>query len=204
MSNPDLALLRLMRTRGHSPATERTAQAIAAAGEHGAIWAAIGLAAAAFDPPRRRGWLGAAALAPTAIGINFAVKLIARRRRPQLDGLPPLGGAPTSLSMPSAHATASFASAAAMSRIAPRGGPLLYAGAFVMALTRPYLGMHYPSDVVVGAALGTALGKLVPGFGPRHGGRQAVKTLAGQSGPEAERTPRHGGREAEQMPDSSA
>jgi membrane-associated phospholipid phosphatase len=32
----------------------------------------------------------------------------------------------------------------------------------VMGLTRPYLGMHYPSDVVVGAALGTALGKLVP------------------------------------------
>ena len=33
-----------------------------------------------------------------------------------------------------------------------------------MALTRPYLGMHYPSDVVAGAALGTLLGKLVPGL----------------------------------------
>jgi membrane-associated phospholipid phosphatase len=173
MSNPDLALLRFMRTRGHSPRAERAAKAIAASGEYGAIWAAAALTAAAFDPPRRRRWLAAAALAPGAIGINFAVKLVTRRRRPELDGLPPLGGAPSSLSLPSAHATASFAAATAMSRISPRGAPILYAGATVMGLTRPYLGMHYPSDVVVGAALGIALGKLVPGLDDRHRGREA-------------------------------
>ena len=178
MANPDIALLRFMRTRGHSPGAERAAKAIAAAGEWGAIWAAVGLSAAAFDPPRRGRWLGTAALAPAAIGVNFAVKLAVRRQRPKLDGLPPLGGAPTSLSFPSAHATASFASAAAMSRIAPRRAPLLYSGAALIGLTRPYLGMHYPSDVVVGAALGIALGRLVP-------------------------LPRHRGSEAEQMPVSS-
>jgi membrane-associated phospholipid phosphatase len=173
MANPDIALLRFMRTRGHSPGAERAAKAIAAAGEWGAIWAAVGLSAAAFDPPRRSRWLGTAVLAPAAIGVNFAVKLAVRRRRPKLDGLPPLGGAPTSLSFPSAHATASFASAAAMSRIAPRRAPLLYSGAALIGLTRPYLGMHYPSDVVVGAVLGTALGKLVSGIHARHGGREA-------------------------------
>jgi membrane-associated phospholipid phosphatase len=164
MGNPDLALLRLMRTRGHSPGVEGAAKAIARSGEYGAIWAAIGLTAAAFDPPRRRRWLAAAALAPTAIGVNFAVKMVTRRQRPKLDGLPPLGGAPSSLSLPSAHATASFAAATAMSRIAPRRRSFLYAGAALMGLTRPYLGMHYPSDVVVGAALGTALGKALPGL----------------------------------------
>jgi membrane-associated phospholipid phosphatase len=168
MANPDLALLRFMRTRGHSPAAERAAKAVAASGEYGAIWAAAGLTAAAFDPRRRRRWIAAAALAPAAIGLNFAVKLAVRRRRPQLDGLPPLGRAPSSLSLPSAHATASFASATAMSRISPRGAPGLYAGAALMALTRPYLGMHYPSDVVVGAMLGTVLGKLVPGLDGEH------------------------------------
>ncbi len=166
MANPDLALLRLMRTRGHSPGAERTAKAIAAAGEYGAIWAAIGISAAAFDPPRRRRWLGTAVLGPAAIGINFAVKMVFRRRRPQLDGLPPLGSAPTSLSLPSAHATASFACATAMSRIAPRRAPALYAGAAAMGLTRPYLGMHYPSDVLVGAVLGTVLGKVVADLMP--------------------------------------
>jgi membrane-associated phospholipid phosphatase len=162
MANPDTALLRLMRTHGHAPMIERAAQAIAAAGEYGAIWAATGLAAATFDGPRRRQWLTAAAIAPAAIGLNFGVKLIARRRRPVLDGLPPLGGAPSSLSFPSAHATASFAAATAMSRIAPRRRRALYAGATAMALTRPYLGMHYPSDVIAGAALGAALGAVVP------------------------------------------
>ena len=167
MANPDLALLRFMRTRGHSPGVERAAKAIAASGEYGAIWAAVGLAAATFDPPRRRRWLAAAALGPAAIGINFAVKVAVRRRRPELDGLPPLGGAPSSLSLPSAHATASFAAATAMSRIAPRRTLALYGGAMVMGLTRPYLGMHYPSDVVVGAALGTALGRAMPGLDGR-------------------------------------
>ena len=167
MANPDLALLRLMRTRGHSPAAERAAKAIAAAGEYGAIWAAVGLTAASLDPPRRGRWLAAAALAPAAIGVNFAVKLAVRRRRPVLKGLPPLGGAPSSLSMPSAHSTASFAAATAMSRIAPSRAVPLYAGATTMAATRPYLGMHYPSDVLVGAALGVVLGRLVPGLDER-------------------------------------
>ncbi len=162
MANLDSTLLRLMRTRGHAPVVERAAQAIAASGEYGAIWAGGGLLAAALDRPRRRQWLAAAALAPAAIGLNFGVKLIVRRRRPVLEGLPPLGGAPSSLSFPSAHATASFAAATAMSRIAPRRRPALVAGATTMALTRPYLGMHYPSDVLAGAALGTALGAALP------------------------------------------
>jgi membrane-associated phospholipid phosphatase len=179
MANPDLALLRFMRTRGHSPGAERAAKAIAASGEYGVIWAAAGLAAAVFDPPRRSRWLAAAALGPAAIGLNYAVKRAVRRRRPQLDGLPPLGSAPSSLSLPSAHATASFAAATAMSRIAPRRAPLLYAGAAVMGLTRPYLGMHYPSDVVAGAALGTVLGKLVPGLDGGDRGTIAGSAPAG-------------------------
>lgn len=164
MANPDLTLLRLMRTRGHPPRAERAAKAIAASGEYGAIWAAAALSAGALDRRRRGRWAIAAALAPTAIGVNFAVKLLVRRRRPVLEGLPPLGGAPSSLSMPSAHATASFAAATAMSRIAPSKRVPLYSGATLMALTRPYLGMHYPSDVLAGVCLGLVLGNLVPGL----------------------------------------
>jgi membrane-associated phospholipid phosphatase len=175
MRQLDTALLRFMRTRGHSAAVEHSAKAIAASGEYGAIWAATALVAAAFDPPRRGRWLAAAALAPAAIGLNFAVKVAVRRHRPELRGLPPLGRAPSSLSFPSAHSTASFAAATAMSRIAPGKAPALFAGAAVMALTRPYLGMHYPSDVVGGAALGIALGSLVPGLDeyPAAPGREA-------------------------------
>ena len=79
----DRALLRLLRTRGHTPGAEAAARAYARAGENGALW--LGIAALALN---RR----------TAAG--------------------------------------------------------------AMALTRPYLGVHYPSDVVAGALLGWALEKL--------------------------------------------
>jgi len=151
-----------MRTRGHTPAIEKTAQLIAKSGENGYLWFGIGLAGAAFDKPRRRQWLASAAIGPVAIGLNFGIKLIVKRPRPTLEGLPPLGGAPSSLSFPSAHATASFAAATAMSRFAPELKLALFGAAATMAVTRPYLGMHYPSDVVAGAVLGTVLGSVVP------------------------------------------
>jgi undecaprenyl-diphosphatase len=104
----------------------------------------------------------AALTGPVAIVLNFGIKLIFKRPRPQLEGLPPLGGAPSSLSFPSAHATASFASATVVTRIAPELAPAVFGLATLMALTRPYLGMHYPSDIVAGAGLGAVLGLIVP------------------------------------------
>jgi len=162
MKETDLRILRFMRTRGHTSAVEKAAQLVAKSGENGYLWFGIGLAGAAFDPPRRRQWLFSAFIGPVAIGLNFGIKLIVKRPRPTLEGLPPLGGAPSSLSFPSAHATASFAAATAMSRIRPELKLALFGAAAIMAVTRPYLGMHYPSDVVAGAVLGSALGKFVP------------------------------------------
>lgn len=162
MRELDLTVLRLLRTRGHAPAVERGATLLAKSGENGAVWFAGGLVAAAVDRPRRARWLRAAAVGPLAIGLNFGVKLAVKRPRPNLEGLPPLGGAPSSLSFPSAHATASFAAATAMGRIEPRAHRPLLGVAILMGLTRPYLGMHYPSDVLAGAALGSLLGRLAP------------------------------------------
>ena len=151
-----------MRTRGLLDGRGVAAQLIAKSGENGYLWFGIGLAGAAFDPPRRRQWLYSAAIGPVAIVLNFGIKLVVKRPRPSLKGLPPLGGAPSSLSFPSAHATASFAAATAMSKFAPEMKLALFGAAATMAVTRPYLGMHYPSDVVAGGALGTVLGAALP------------------------------------------
>jgi membrane-associated phospholipid phosphatase len=158
----DKGLLRLMRTRGHGPATERAMRVLGAAGEWGAVWAGGALCAAAFDRRRRGRWLAVSAIGPLAVGANFGVKVAFRRRRPVLDGLPALAGAPSELSFPSAHATSSLAAATAMARVAPGARAPLYAFAALICLTRPYLGMHYPSDVLAGAALGAALGRAWP------------------------------------------
>jgi len=93
-----------------------------------------------------------------AYALNYAVKLAVRRRRPELDRLPPLTPTVSRLSFPSAHATTSFAAARAYRDLAP--GWALYGAAVAFALSRPYLGVHYPSDVLAGAMLGTTFGEL--------------------------------------------
>ena len=157
----DNRLLYAMRTRWHGPRREAVARFLALLGEYGWIWFAIGIAMAVIDSGQREEWILAGVLGPIAIGLNFAVKLVVRRQRPVLEGLPPLGGAPSSLSFPSAHATASFACATAMTRIDPAAG-ILFALAAAIAIGRPYLGMHYPSDVLGGVLLGVGLGLVWP------------------------------------------
>jgi undecaprenyl-diphosphatase len=161
MRNLDLKLLRWMRTHGHTPGLEGAAVALGKVGNNGLIWLILGLALVAIDSSRWEQWLVCALLGPFAIGLNYAIKLAVKRPRPVLEGLPPLGGAPSSLSFPSAHSTASFAAATAMTRIAPEAA-VLYLLAVLIALGRPYLGMHYPSDVLGGALLGAGLGLAVP------------------------------------------
>jgi membrane-associated phospholipid phosphatase len=143
----DLALLRLLRTRGHWPALERAARGYARAGENGALW--LALAAVARDRRALRVVL-------VALVANTAIKQVVRRPRPDLGPeLPPIASTLSSLSYPSAHAATSLAGAGALG-----GSPALYCAAATMALTRPYLGVHYPSDVAAGALLGWAVERL--------------------------------------------
>jgi membrane-associated phospholipid phosphatase len=157
----DLKLLRLMRTRGHSPGMEAAAVALGKAGNNALVWVVINLVLALIDWDRHEAWLICALLGPVAIVLNYGIKLAVRRPRPVLEGLPPLGGAPSSLSFPSAHALSSFAVATAMLRVDPATAGALVV-ALAISLCRPYLGMHYPSDVLAGAILGVLLGLIVP------------------------------------------
>jgi membrane-associated phospholipid phosphatase len=149
----DHALLRLARTRGHYRSLERAAAIYSRSGEHAACW--LGLGAAGFLVDRRPDWLRGVRIVAAAYGLNQAIKFTVRRRRPELPDLPPLSPTVSRLSFPSAHATTSFAAARAYSRVLPAAPLYLAAAAF--ALSRPYLGVHYPSDVLAGAALGTAV-----------------------------------------------
>lgn len=150
--------LRLARTAAHTPEAERAVVAFTRVGEHAAVWLALGTVGAVVDRPRRARWKRATAVVGAAYLLNTALKLVVRRRRPQIDGLPPLVGTPTGLSFPSAHSTSSFAAAHAFGGLGVPRAPL-YGLAVALAASRLYLGVHYPSDIVAGAALGSALSR---------------------------------------------
>jgi undecaprenyl-diphosphatase len=123
----------------------------------------MGLVARRVDRPRRERWTRATAAVAVAYGLNTAIKLAVGRRRPDIPELPPLTGTPTALSFPSAHATTSFAAARAYApllreAVAPGAEAPLWVLAGALALSRLYLGVHYPSDVLAGAALGVLIG----------------------------------------------
>ena len=155
----DLVLLRLLRTRGHPPALERAVLAFSRSGEHGGIWQALCVLGLAIDPPRRPLYRRTMRIVMLAYLANIALKYAVRRPRPVLEGWPALSSTVTGLSYPSAHSTTSFAAARALSRELPPAPA--YAAAVAMALSRPYAGVHYPSDILAGAAFGTALAELL-------------------------------------------
>jgi membrane-associated phospholipid phosphatase len=165
----DERLLRAMRTLGHGTQADRAVERFSKLGERGAVWIAIGAAGYALDAPRRPQWRRATGTVLGTYALNTAVKLVVRRRRPQLPGLPPLTSTPTQLSFPSAHASTSFAGALAYTRL---GLPVLplYALAKGLAVSRLYLGVHYPSDVLAGALLGTAVAALATESSADQGG----------------------------------
>jgi membrane-associated phospholipid phosphatase len=156
----DLALLRRLRGHRGPRSLERALLAFTRAGEHGLLWQAALACGAVVDPSRRPALLRAMRTVFLAYLLNIGLKYVVRRKRPAIEGLPPLASTVTSLSFPSAHSTTSFAAARALVRVGLPPAPV-YAAALVMALSRVYVGVHYPSDVVAGVALGTAVTELL-------------------------------------------
>ena len=158
----DTRLLVVARTRGHAPWAERLIGAYSRTGEHAACWLALGLlgSLSTDDDVRRAAWMRGVRVVAGSYAANYAIKVAVRRPRPELAGLPPLTPTVSRLSFPSAHATTSFAAAHVYGALVPREP--LYGAAAAFALSRPYLGVHYPSDVLAGAVLGTLVAEAWP------------------------------------------
>lgn len=110
-----------------------------------------GAAAAAQQRPPLLSWLGV----PLAHWLTSGLKLVFGRPRP-FEQYPLLGLDPAQMgsAFPSGHATAAFALATALGYRWPRGRPLWFTLAGLVALSRVALGVHRPWDVVAGAAVG--------------------------------------------------
>ncbi len=177
MTAPSAALTRIdhavlrttRRALGHTPAVP-VARGLSHFGEHALGWLALG--AAGWATGRRRDeWVSGAAGVVAAHAAGVVVKRVVRRVRPSLEDVPPLVGTPSRLSFPSAHSCSTAAAAVGFGPML--GGPPMAAVTVVMLVSRVLLGVHYPSDVLAGAALGAGVASAVRRRTIRDAGRKA-------------------------------
>jgi membrane-associated phospholipid phosphatase len=141
------------------PATVKAARGLSHFGEHSIGWFAAGLLGAAIDRKHRKDWLVAAGGVVASHAASIAVKRVVRRPRPESPNVEVLVGTPSRLSFPSSHATSTTAAAVLYSGLTGRN--LVPALVPPMLASRLVLGVHYPTDVLAGAALGGVFGGLL-------------------------------------------
>ncbi|MBT2415154.1 phosphatase PAP2 family protein [Streptomyces sp. ISL-12] len=155
----DHRIVSALRACGGDPRVAGAARALSFVGEHGALWLAAGLAGAAADGARRGAWLRGTALTAGAHLASMGVKRVVRRPRPA--HVRPLVPTVGRHSFPSSHATSAVAAAVVFGTLGVRAA---WPVAAAVCLSRLVTGVHYPSDVAAGAALGALTARLGAGW----------------------------------------
>lgn len=132
-------------------------------GNAGMIWIAVALVLLFIGKHRKNAFMLMSGLACSAVIGNMILKNLVARARPCV--LNPtvslLISAPTDYSFPSGHTMSSFAAAMILYHTDKRLGIPAVILAFLIAFSRLYLYVHFPSDVIAGAIIGAAIGHLV-------------------------------------------
>ena len=132
-------------------------------GNGGAFWIVLTLLLLIFKRTRRMGVYCAASMLLTLLVVNLCIKPLAARTRPYelIQGLEILVSRPRDYSFPSGHSANSLSCAWTLFRLAPKkyGVPALVL-AVLIALSRLYVGVHFPTDVLAGAAIGILLSEV--------------------------------------------
>jgi undecaprenyl-diphosphatase len=160
LSAPDYGLMRRVN-RWRAPRWIRWWMLLATRAGDGWLWGAIGIALLVSEAPLRFRSVEAAGCAVAAgILIFHNIKRVVHRTRPR-DIEPHCWACIVTrdrFSFPSGHSTTAFAVALSLGSFYPEARPLLLVLAANVAVSRVVVGMHFLSDVLVGSAMGAALG----------------------------------------------
>ncbi|GAA1359986.1 bifunctional phosphatase PAP2/diacylglycerol kinase family protein [Streptomyces beijiangensis] len=171
LSRQDRSLFHFAARR-HWPGAERVLPGLSRGANHGVLWlgAAAGIAAFGGSTRARRAAVrGIASLAVASAVTNTVAKGAVRRSRPILDAVPvmrQLKRQPGTTSFPSGHAASAAAFATGVALESRGWGAVVAPVAVSVAASRIYTGVHYPSDVLIGAALGVGAAFAVRGLVP--------------------------------------
>lgn len=156
------------RVRGHK-VVDRLFYEASELGDFSLLWQLVGaLQAVGSTDPIAALVRSSSILGVESVAVNQGVKRLFDRERPVHDGERPHHlRRPLTSSFPSGHASAAFTAAVVLSD-GRRGKPLFFAAAAIVASSRVYVRIHHASDVVAGAAVGYALGRLAVRVWPRR------------------------------------
>lgn len=156
-----------LQTFVRNPVTDPLISAFTRLGDSGALFILLTLALLLYPKTRKVGLATALALLCSLLFTNLGLKPLFQRPRPWVSfpAIVPLVAEGDPNSFPSGHASAAFAFALAVVRAWPRDWPraravkaAAVALAALMALSRLYVGVHYPSDVAAGFLVGDLAG----------------------------------------------
>lgn len=158
----ELSILNWIQTNCRTDFLDKFLPAVSDLCAHGEIWILLAVGLLIHKKYRRLGMVLALALILDGLCCNMILKpLIARSRPFQLNlTVALLVSQPTDWSFPSGHTAASFAAVGALLAEKSRLWKPAFVLATVIAFSRLYLYVHWPSDVLAGALLGTFLGFL--------------------------------------------
>lgn len=179
------------------PVLTQLAALVSALGNYGFIWIILGIVFIVFIGRSDVGITVLFTVVFAGILVGFILQPLFAHVRPYDAGIgvsAVMGVSRTGYSFPSFHATVSFAAATVIAMIAGRRwGTWAFVGAVLISLSRVYLGVEWPSDIIIGALVGVLIGVVsawvynqflhdlirdYPGINRARGGRKSVGSTA--------------------------
>lgn len=177
ISSFDTTVIEFIQNNLHNYIMDNVMVFITKLGDAGFVWIIIGLLLILSKKYRKVGFMVLGALALGSILGEGLIKNIVQRDRPfiSLEGIDLLIKAPTSYSFPSGHTTSSFAAAGVLAMSFKNKSVYIFILAGLIAFSRLYLGVHFPTDIIIGILLGLSCSFIALFIGEKFGGGNIEK-----------------------------